>query len=159
MFLLGKAQINCVLIWTQRIQGKKKKRSVTNHSHWPWSWENNFLRLAPVKVHLLLFIYYKKDLQFIKNILMLSIYGSHASISEGELGLRVGDAGLRIKSSMIRIPSRPDSIVDYDTYPIPMTILSLQSKFQYKFDNFSIKVNLFLFIFYLLNKIRSKLID
>ena len=57
---------------------------------------------------------------------------------------------------MIGIPSRPNSIVDYNMNLIPTKDLSRQSWFQYKFDLFLIKVDPFLCNFDLLIKIRSK---
>ena len=43
--------------------------------------------------------------------------------------LSLGDAGLQIELSTIRIPSHPDSIVGYNTNPIPTTDLSPRSRF------------------------------
>ena len=48
---------------------------------------------------------------------------------------------------------------DYDTNPIPKTILSQQLWFQYKFNLFSIKVDYFWSNFDLLIQIRSKMIN
>ena len=71
----------------------------------------------------------------------------------------LGDAGLHIKSSTIQIPSRPDLIIDYNMNPIPTTDSSRQTRFQFKFNPFLIKVNLFRCNFDLLIKIRSTIID
>ena len=56
--------------------------------------------------------------------------------------LSLGDAGLQIESSTIQISSRPNWISDYDPNLIPTTIMCQRSRFQYKFDIFSIKVDL-----------------
>ena len=44
---------------------------------------------------------------------------------------------------MIRIPSHPNSIVDYDSNPIPRQGPSQQSRFRFNFELFSIEVDRF----------------
>ena len=55
----------------------------------------------------------------------------------------LSDAGLRIKLSTIRIPSRPNSIVYYNTNPIPRWRLSWRSRIPCNYELFLIKVNRF----------------
>ena len=63
------------------------------------------------------------------------------------LALSLEDAGLQIESSKIRIPSRPNSIVDFGPIGNPTTKLYRQLQFQSNFDLFSIKIDHFWSIF------------